>query len=111
MNTQKGANGELFIDSISDSAEKSNSFDKNSSKTGEPHPPQAVPLPHAGGRQGGRMALTKKDNRQSTVVPKISKCLFQNYVLVKILHGEFAVFVHHIGAWVVLLRECRRAGI
>ena len=32
VNTRKGANGELFIDSIPDSLPKINSFDKNSSK-------------------------------------------------------------------------------
>ena len=35
VNTRKGANGELFIDSIPDSAEKSNSFEKNSQENAE----------------------------------------------------------------------------
>ena len=49
--------------SIPDSDPKSNSFDKNSSKNAEPHPPQAVTLPQQG-RQGGRSALAhdKKAN-------------------------------------------------
>ena len=35
VNTRKGANGELFIDSIPDLSEKSNHSDENSSKKSE----------------------------------------------------------------------------